>query len=216
MKIDNILQIFVVKEKKFFPLYIQAAENILKAANLLKELTNEEDPDDRRILAKRIKECEVEGDKITHKIIDELYEAFVTPFDRDDVHDLAQEMDSFVDYIRDSSKKFAIYQPKNNSKKLIEIADYIVKDAELLLEITRHFNDIRNDITVIAKLCDQIKEIEHIVDDIYETYMSNLFEFEKDAIELVKKKNIVQALEDTSDAAKDVSDKIRSIIVKMG
>lgn len=216
MNIDKILQLFVVKEKRFFPLYIQSAENILKAAKLLLEETQCDDPDGRRVLAHRIKECETAGDSITHTIVSELLDAFVTPFDRDDIHELAETMDSFLDTIRDSSKKIAIYQPKANSKKLIEIAEYIVKDAEILLEMTNKFENMRNEIKELNDMCLQIKEIEHTIDDLYESYMSNLFEFEENPIELVKKKNILQALEDTSDVAKAVSGVIRSIVVKMG
>lgn len=83
-----------------------------------------------------------------------------------------------------------------------------------MVDLTKHFDTLRKDAKLMDKLCDGIKEIEHDVDDIYESYMSNLFEKEKDAIELVKKKNIAQALEDTSDVAKAVSSKIRSIVVK--
>ena len=68
----------------------------------------------------------------------------------------------------------------------------------------------------LDRLCDIIKENEHIVDDIYESYMSNLFEFEKDPIELVKKKNIIQAIEDTSDVGKVLASTVRSIVVKLG
>lgn len=216
MKLDKILQIFVVKEKKFFPLYIQSAENIIKAASLLIELTKEDDPDERRIYSRRIKECETAGDTITNTIIDELMNAFVTPFDRDDIHHLAEDMDTFLDCIRDSSKKFAIYQPKGTDKKLTEIAEYLYKDAELFLQMTQKFESMRDDVQTLDTLCDHVKENEHIVDDIYESYMSSIFANEKDYIELVKKKNIVQALEDTSDVAKRLSDTIRSIVVKMG
>lgn len=216
MKIDNFLQIFVVKEKRFFPLFIQSAENILEASKLLVEQTKTDDPDKRRILAHQIKEREVNGDSITDKIIDELMDAYVTPFDRDDIHELAESMDTFLDTIRDASKKIAIYQPKEPSKKLIEIAEYVQQDAELLVQITGKFDSMRSLVKEIDGLCDKIKEIEHIVDDVYELYMSNLFEYEQNAIELVKKKNIVQALEDTSDCAKGVSNVIRSIAVKMG
>ena len=83
-----------------------------------------------------------------------------------------------------------------------------------LLEITGRFDTLRKDSKVIAALCDDIKEIEHTVDDIFESYMSNLFEKEPDAKELIKKKNIAQALENTSDVAKVVSSKIRGIVVK--
>lgn len=215
MKIDNFLQLFVVKEKRFFPLFIQASENILKATELLLEQTRTEDHDNRRILAHRIKECETAGDQVTHKIVAEVMDAFVTPFDRDDIHTLAESMDSFLDGIRDASKKIAIYQPKEPSRKLIEIADYIQKDAEIIVQICSLFDTFRKDVKEVDALCGRIKEIEHIVDDIYESYLSNLFEKEPDAIELVKKKNIAQALEDVSDSAKVVSKVIRSIAVKM-
>lgn len=216
MGIDRFLQHFVVKEKRFFPLFIQSAENIEKAAELLAEQARTEDHDERRILAHRIKECETVGDSITHKIIDELLDAFVTPFDRDDIHALAEDMDTFLDSIRDASKKIAIYQPKAASRKLIEISDYILKCAKIVVEITNTFETMRDKVKELDKLCEQIKEIEHIVDDIYENYMSNLFEMERDAVELVKKKNIVQALEDTSDVAKVVASTVRSIVVKVG
>ncbi len=216
MNIDKILQLFVVKEKRFFPLFVQSAENIKKAAALLLEQTKEEDADTRRIYAHRIKECETLGDRITDRIIDELLDAVVTPFDRDDIHALAEDMDTFLDCIRDCSKKIAIYQPKDPSHKVIEIAEYVLRDAEILLEITGLFEKMRDRAKEIDGLCDKIKEIEHIVDDIYESYMSNLFEFEKDPIELVKKKNIIQAIEDTSDVAKSLSSTLRSIVVKMG
>lgn len=216
MGIDKFLQHFVVKEKRFFPLFIQSAENIEKAAELLLEQTRTDNHDERRILAHRIKECETLGDSITDKIIDELLDAFVTPFDRDDIHSLAESMDTLLDTIRDSSKKIAIYQPKAASRKLIEIADYIHKDAVILRQLTMEFENMRDKVKDIDKLCDQMKEIEHIVDDIYESYMSNLFEMEEDAVELVKKKNIAQALEDTSDVAKMVASTVRSIVVKVG
>ncbi|MCQ2182618.1 MAG: DUF47 family protein [Bacteroidales bacterium] len=215
MKLDNFLQIFVVKEKRFFPLFIESAENILKATELLESQTRSDDPDERRMLAHRIKEHETQGDTITHKIVDELMDAYVTPFDRNDIHELAEIMDTFLDSIRDASKKISIYQPKEHSKKLIEIAEFITKDAKLILEITNKFDSIRKEVKVIDSLCDRIKEIEHNVDDLYESYMSNLFMYEENAIELVKKKNIAQALEDTSDVAKSVSNVIRSIAVKM-
>lgn len=215
MSLDKILQLFVVKEKKFFPLYIKSAENIVKAASVLVDIAKEEDPEERLILSHRIKDYETAGDRITDKIVDELMNSYVTPFDRDDIHVLAEDLDTFLDNIRDAAKKIAIYQPRKASHKLIEISEYILKDAELFLSITQKFENMSNDIKGIDTLCDMIKENEHIVDDIFESYMSTLFAKEPDPIELVKKKNVAQALEDTSDVAKSVSNTIRSIAVKM-
>ena len=216
MTLDRILQFFVVKEKRFFPLFIQSAENILEAAEILVKQANSDDPAERRALSHDIKERETTGDGITHTILKELLDAYVTPFDRDDIHELAEGMDTFLDNMRDAAKKISIYQPKEHSRKLVEIAEYIRKDAEILLDITRKFDNMRSEVKAVGELCDEIKTIEHTVDEVYESYMSNLFSMEKDAIELVKKKNVAQALEDTSDVAKTVSSIIRGIAVKMG
>lgn len=216
MKLDKILQIFVVKEKRFFPLFIQSAENILEASELLVKQARSDSPEERRNLSHCIKDCETKGDNITSTILNELLDAYVTPFDRDDIHELADGMDTFLDNMRDAAKKISIYQPKEHSRKLVEIAEYIRKDAEILLDITRKFDNMRSEVKAVGELCDEIKTIEHTVDEVYESYMSNLFSMEKDAIELVKKKNVAQALEDTSDVAKTVSSIIRGIAVKMG
>ncbi|MBP1670676.1 MAG: hypothetical protein H6Q22_248 [Bacteroidetes bacterium] len=159
MKIDRFFQLFVVKEKKFYPLYIAQLEIIKVAAEDLKSLFLESNPELQKEYYKKIKELETKGDKVTAQIYDELNKTFVTPFDREDIHILASR--------------------------------------------------------IIVKKCNKIKEIEHKVDDLYEEFNSFLFDTEKDAIELVKHKNIVQSLEDTTDRAKDISDTVRSIIIKL-
>ena len=86
MKIDRFLQLFVVKEKKFYPLYIEQAANIEAAAKLLVELLQEQDPEKQKALYKDIKEYEHSGDMITAKLYEELNKTFVTPFDREDIN----------------------------------------------------------------------------------------------------------------------------------
>ena len=215
MKLDDILQIFVVKDKKFHPLFVQSAENIKKAAEHLVALTKEEDFDHRDSLSKRIKEYENTEDEVTNSIIEELLNSYVTPFDRDDVHDLALALDTVMDLIRDSAKKIAIYQPNGVEPKLIEMAELLVKAGDKFVEMTGLFDNMRKNAAAIDVLCNDVREIEHDADDVYASFMSHLFKEEKDTVELIKKKNIIQALEDTCDSAKVVSDLVRSILVKM-
>lgn len=215
MKLDDILQIFVVKDKKFHPLFVQSAENIKKAAEHLVALTKEEDFDHRDSIAKRIKEYENTEDEVTNNIIEELLNSYVTPFDRDDVHDLALALDTVMDLIRDSAKKIAIYQPKGVEPKLIEMAELLVKAGDKFVEMTGLFDNMRKNAPAIDAVCNDVREVEHDADDVYAFFMSQLFKEEKDTVELIKKKNIIQALEDTCDSAKVVSDLVRSILVKM-
>ncbi|MBR5056756.1 MAG: DUF47 family protein, partial [Bacteroidales bacterium] len=192
-----------------------SAENIKIAAEHLVTLTEEEDLEKRESLSKRIKEYENAEDDITTNIIEELLNSYVTPFDRDDVHDLALALDTVMDLIRDSAKKIAIYQPKGVEPKLVEMAGMLVKAGDKFIEMTSKFDNMRKNAAEIDAVCNEVREIEHDADDIYASFMSHLFKEEKDTVELIKKKNIVQALEDTCDSAKVVSDLVRSILVKM-
>lgn len=215
MKIDRFLQLFVVKEKKFYPLYISQTENIVVAAEELKRLYLESNYELQKESYRKIKVLETKGDQITAKIYEELNKTFVTPFDREDIHVLASRIDTFLDFIHDSARKLAMYKPLSPSKDLITIVDLILEDAKLINEIARNLEFLVKRNGEILKLCKRIKEIEHKVDELYEDYNIFLFQNEKDAIELVKNKNIVQSLEDTTDRAKEISDSIRSIIVKL-
>lgn len=215
MKIDRFLQLFVVKEKKFYPLYISQTENIVVAAEELKRLYLESNYELQKESYRKIKDLETKGDQITAKIYEELNKTFVTPFDREDIHVLASRIDTFLDFIHDSARKLAMYKPLSPSKDLITIVDLILEDAKLINEIARNLEFLVKRNGEILKLCKRIKEIEHKVDELYEDYNIFSFQNEKDAIELVKNKNIVQSLEDTTDRAKEISDSIRSIIVKL-
>lgn len=215
MKIDRFLQLFVVKEKKFYPLYISQTENIVVAAEELKRLYLESNYELQKESYRKIKDLETKGDQITAKIYEELNKTFVTPFDREDIHVLASRIDTFLDFIHDSARKLAMYKPLSPSKDLITIVDLILEDAKLINEIARNLEFLVKRNGEILKLCKRIKEIEHKVDELYEDYNIFLFQNEKDAIELVKNKNIVQSLEDTTNKTKEISDSIRSIIVKL-
>lgn len=214
MKIDRFLQLFVVKEKKFYPLYKEQADFIGKASELLLQLLREQDLEKQQLLYKEIKACENQGDKITAKLYQELNRTFVTPFDREDINRLSSQMDTFLDFIHDSARRVVVYCPRHINNTLIVIGEHIADDARILKEIMDELEDIQKRPEAINEKCVHIKAIEHEVDDLYEQFMRDVFANEKDAIELVKLKNIGQALEDATDRAKDISDTIRGIIIK--
>lgn len=214
--LDRFFQLFVVKEKKFYPLYIKQAEITEKAAGLLVELLKEDSYEKRKELGKEIKKNESEGDKVAYAIFDELYKTFVTPFDRADIQQLASRVETFLDFIHDAAKKIVIYHPRSIDKVWIEIGESILEDAKILSGIMKELEFLSGKSKFLMQKCERIKEIEHEVDDLFECYMSNLFEVEKNAIELIKYKNIVQNLEDATDKAKEIGDCVKTIIVKIG
>ena len=214
MKIDKFLQLFIVKEKKFYPMFISQMDIINQATKELKFLFLESNYEVQKELYKKINSLEVEGDHITGRIYQELEKTFVTPFDREDIHILAYRIDTFLDFIHDSARKQVMYKPKNTYKDMITIIDYLIELSEILKEMVGKLEFIMKQHEEIVSRTLRIIEIERHVDQLYENFNCFLFENEKDAIELVKHKNIVQSLEDATDRAKDISDCIRSIIVK--
>ncbi|MBP9018336.1 MAG: DUF47 family protein [Rikenellaceae bacterium] len=214
MKIDRFLQLFIVKEKKFYPMFISQMDIINQATKELKFLFLESNYEAQKELYKKINSLEVEGDHITGRIYQELEKTFVTPFDREDIHMLAYRIDTFLDFIHDSARKQVMYKPKNTYKDMITIIDYLIELSEILKEMVGKLEFIMKQHEEIVSRTLRIIEIERHVDQLYENFNCFLFENEKDAIELVKHKNIVQSLEDATDRAKDISDCIRSIIVK--
>lgn len=202
------------REKHFFPTYLQQAETAQVAAKYLKELVKSDDPEERRLLSRMIKKQETTGDELLREFYFELNEAFVTPFDREDMNALAMDLDKFLDFINHSAKTILMYHPKRIDKQIKEIIDNIHEDASTMIEIFSLLDDLGKNHQQISDLCQKVTLIEHAVDDIYGDYISYLFTTEKDEIELLKYKEIAQVIEDTTDRAKDVTSTIKSLIIK--
>ncbi|MBR5856361.1 MAG: DUF47 family protein [Bacteroidales bacterium] len=203
------------KDNIFYPLYVRQATIVESAAKLLAELLKADTIERRNELCREIKSFETEGDTIANDIFEALYKAKRTPFDRVDMQQLASHVESFLDYIHDSAKKLVIYHPNAIDLQWVEIGEAILEDAKILRGIVEEMPCIEEKAAFLMQKCIRIKEVESEVDDLYESYMSTLFEVEKDAIAITKNKNIVQSLEDTTDKAKVVADCIKTMIVKL-
>ena len=202
------------REKHFFPTYIKQAETAQVAAKYLQELIKSEDAEERKLLTRMVKKQETTGDELLRDFYVELNEAFVTPFDREDMNALAMSLDTFLDFINHSAKTILMYNPKKIDKQIREIVDSIVEDANILIEVFKLLEELNNNQSKISELCTKVVNIEHLVDDIYGDYVSYLFSNEKDEIELLKYKEIAQAVEDTTDRGKDVASTIKCLIIK--
>ncbi|MCR5645756.1 MAG: DUF47 family protein [Bacteroidales bacterium] len=202
------------REKHFFPTYLQQAETAQVAAKYLKELVKSDDPEERRLLSRMIKKQETTGDELLREFYFELNDAFVTPFDREDMNALAMDLDKFLDFINHSAKTILMYNPKRIDKQIREIIDNIHEDASTMIEIFSLMDDLGKNHQQISDLCQKVTLIEHAVDDIYGDYISYLFANEKDEIELLKYKEIAQVIEDTTDRAKEVTTTVKSLIIK--
>ncbi|MBD1423838.1 DUF47 domain-containing protein [Sphingobacterium chuzhouense] len=213
MSLNSIFQYFVPKDKKFFPLFEQAGANLIVMAKALKESVYTTDLSRRAELNKKIEDLEHKGDDITHQIHLELGKNFITPFDREDIHSLASSLDDVADFIQGASNRMELYKVETPSQAMKEIADLILEATDHVAKALNELRDLKN-IRNITDSCVRINSVENKADYIFDKAMSELFEYEKDAITLIKTKEVLSAMEDATDKCEDVANVLESILVK--
>jgi len=205
---------FMPKEPKFNALLKQMAEVSAESSVLVIECVKNIEYETVVEYAKKIKAYEKKGDATLVRIFDELNATFITPFDREDIHDLANSLDDVTDHINSCAKKIVLYRPKQIPESALRLAEWVNKASDVVLNAVTELSNIKKNAANIKKLCIELNEIENSADDVYEAFLSNLFANEKDNIEVTKLKEIMQELEKATDAAKDVGKIIKTIIVK--
>ena len=202
------------KEPKFCALLRQMAEVSAEAAIIMLECVKTIDYDKAVAYAKEIKAYEKKGDNTLIKIFEELNTTFITPFDREDIHDLANRLDDVMDFINSGAKKIVLYRPKIIPESALELARLVDRASDIVLIAVTHLSNIKKYANDISVICNELHDIENSADEVYELFLSNLFANEKDSIEIIKLKEIMQELEKATDAAEGVGKIIKTIIVK--
>jgi predicted phosphate transport protein (TIGR00153 family) len=202
------------KEPKFYVLLKQMAEVSAEAAIIMLDCVKNIDYETVVDYAKKIKAYEKKGDHTLIKIFDELNTTFITPFDREDIHDLANRLDDVMDYLNSCAKKIMLYRPKLIPESAGELARLIDRASDIVLIAVTELSNIKRNSKHIKEICNELHDIENSADEVYEEFLSNLFANEKDSIEIIKLKEIMQELEKATDAAEDVGKIIKTIIVK--
>ncbi|MDR1726130.1 MAG: DUF47 family protein [Bacteroidales bacterium] len=212
---NSIFSRFTPKEPKFFPLLNSLCDVIVKAANLLKECIDKKSQGNRiEDYYKRIKEEERNGDKITQTIFDELSLTFITPFDREDIHDLANNLDDIIDAINSCAKRIMLYNPKELPASAETLSDMICKCANHLSEAIEQLNILKKNPKHINRCCEALHDLENAADDVYAQFITDIFNSETSPVEIIKLKDIMYELEKTTDCAEHVSKILKTIIVK--
>jgi uncharacterized protein len=215
MNIDKFLKFFVPKDHSFFPLFVEDAQNLVKVAALLRTLMASTTSEEHDSVNKEIKDLELIGDEITNKTFVQLNKSFITPFDREDIHELTAHIDDVVDSINGISRRIWLYKPKKLIPVYKELAEMIYA-AAIEIEVSIHgLIDAAANKEAILMACDKVKYIEHKADELYFDGVSELFEKEEDPKELLKNNKILEILERCVDEEEDVTDTIRTILIKL-
>ena len=214
MSLNSIFQYFVPKDKKiFFPLFEQAAHNVVNMASALVDTVNSNNPDTREELIKQIDKLENKGDEITHQVYLELGKNFITPFDREDIHLLASAIDDVADNIHGAANRMSLYRIDDFNEHIKKLSDLILQAAVDMEKAIRELKDLKN-VRSIAASCIRINSIENQADYVFDRAVADLFLYEKDAIRLIKYKEILASLETATDMCEDAANVMESILVK--
>jgi len=197
------------REEEFFDLFVEVAKRNQEAAGKLRELF-EAPPERRTPIVEAIKRLEHECDQVTHEVVNRLDRTFITPLDREDIHQLASDLDDVIDTIDGTARRAQIFHLGVSPQGVRRLTEVIVRMTEVLKEAVGRLKKGDD----VIKYCVQAKSLEEEGDVIYHEAMGQLFEKETNAIELVKWKEIYDNLERTLDEAEDVANVVESITLK--
>jgi uncharacterized protein len=213
MNFNNVLKYFTPKEKKFYGMFNLAADNIIEASFEFNKLINAPTFEERKEIGIKIKEIEKKGDDFTYHIFEELHKTFITPFDREDIHELTSAMDDVVDLIYGVSGKIEYYHVTNITQYMKDMIEQIHQGCLLIQVAVGGLEKMRKE-NKIMKACKDLHKVESRVDTIYHSGLSDLFVNEKDPIELIKQKEILQNIEKIANKVEDISDIVKTILIK--
>jgi hypothetical protein len=197
------------RNRDFFVLFTQAAENVEQIAGLLVELLDAF-PEDGRDAIARIKEREHEGDRLTSELIGLVNRTFVTPFDRDDIFRLATALDDVCDLIDEAALNLELYDVRRIPKRAREQANVIRQSAHQLDEGVKKLEGFKD---VSAQLR-EIRDLEDEGDRLVRLAVAELFRSGQDAISIIRWKDLYEQLEEAVDAFQTAADVLEAIFVK--
>ena len=190
----------------FFSLFDDAAANVAACARHLRAVIAEGSADGHD----RINECEHRGDEVTKALLQRLNTSFVTPFDREDIHALAEELDDVVDDIHTVSQLLLLTGPAPSLPEMVEQCDLLVQmaeEGEQLIARLQSMKDVRQHL-------DAIDRLESEGDAVYRRILARLYSGDIEALEVLRLKDVVAALEGAINTIEDISDVVESIVLK--
>jgi hypothetical protein len=197
------------RNEEFFDLFTEVANRNKEAAQHLSNLF-EAAPDRRTPYVEAIKRLEHEADQVTHEVVNRLDRTFITPLDREDIHQLASDLDDVMDAMDGCARRAQIFRLGTAPQGVRRLVEVIQRMVAVLAEAVGRLKKGDD----VMRYCVEAKQLEEEGDSIYHEALGQLFEKERDAIELIKWKEIYDNLEGTLDQAEDVANVVESITIK--
>ncbi len=200
----------IPKEEKFYADFVAIADELKVAARKLEEMVATDPP----VLdkAEELKEIEHKCDFLTHAVYQRLHRTFVTPIDREDIHSLARSLDDVMDNIDATAGYIRTYRITKVRPGARQLTRIIIASADSLRQALEHLESRKG----VSEHLVEVNRLENEADRIHQQAILELFDEEKDPITLIKWKEILDYLEDTTDRCEDVADLLEGVVLKHG
>jgi len=205
------------REGNFFEMFDQHANRIIEAAHAFsKMVANYSDVEKRNRYHREVDAAERAADRITHEVSRVLHKTFITPIDREQIHQLINTLDDVADLIQDSAETMALYDVRHMTDDIIRLTDLSVKCCERLKDAVGLIGKVSEPATAAAalKTCEEIDRLESDADHVMRSAMSRLFREEPDVRELIKLKAVYELLETITDRCEDAANLIEGIVLE--
>lgn len=197
-------------DRRFFDLLARSAGTLVRGSEALLDFF--ENFQDIEFKADRIRELEHEADFITHEVMAQLHQTFITPIDREDIVNLIQRMDDVMDYMEEASTATRIYHIQRTRQRAIEVARVMPEMTRLIEQAIQMLS--AGTLKEILPLTVEINSLENKADTIFRAAMGELFEEEANPAEIIKWREIYSDLEDATDSAEDVANVLEGVVLK--
>ncbi len=196
------------KDTSFFSMFSEMSANLIAGARVLVNLFEDYQQVEEKIA--EVQRIERLGDDLTHAIFIKLNQTFITPFDREDIHTLASSLDDVLDFINAAGARIIMYRVRKPPPVALELARLILLQSQ---ELQKALSLLRKNGDILVH-CVEINRLENEADLLSRAAMAELFEHEKDPINLIKIKELIEFLEMATDKAEDVADVLETVVLK--
>ncbi|MBQ9339257.1 MAG: DUF47 family protein [Paludibacteraceae bacterium] len=215
MDISDLYNGFFHPEKKIYPALAEMSRKVLESAQLLTDMISQDDARHRQEETyDRIKCLESECDAISLDVFDSLNASVFSPLSKQDMHALCETLDDVIDNINASAKRMMLYNPRTMGNQTMHMAEIVIECAKLIEKIFSDLSMLHRDTDKALEICNRIHELEHEGDDVYGSFVQELFDSDTEALEVIKIKEIMSSLESATDCANKVGKTLKTIIVK--
>jgi len=199
----------IPRETKFFRMFRDVSENLTEGASLLHNILK--NPQDLPVRINRLQEIEHRVDDMTHDIIRMLNQTFITPFDREDIHALTSSLDDVLDYVNSAATRMKLYRITTPPPAAAVLAELIVKQSQ---ELSKAVSLLEEEHQKVLDHCVVVNQLENEADRVSRQAIAELFEYEKDPIQLIKIKELYEVLETATDKAEDAANVLEAVVLK--